>query len=293
MFDIHCHMLPGIDDGAKDMATSLAMARLAVAGGVTVQACTPHIQPGVYNNTGPAIRASIASLQATLDDEGVPLRLVCGADVHLVPDMIAGLKNGHLLTLADSRYVLIEPPHHIAPIRLVEQFFNVMVAGYHPILTHPERLHWISTNYLMIQQLCDAGVWMQITASSITGAFGRNPLYWSERMIDEGRVHIIASDAHDTRRRPPNLLEGYYAAAKRVGEAEAANMVATRPQCILDNQPPSSVPAPSALKVAHENLARSPGSGSGTYGPASSRSGESVSRGLLRGLLDGVRRLSR
>ncbi len=245
MIDLHSHILPGIDDGAADLQIALEMARMAVADGVEVQACTPHILPGLYHNTGPQIRAAAQVFQQHLDDNGIPLRLVTGADVHLVPDIADGLRSGRILSLADTRYVLVEPPHHVAPLRLVETFFGILVAGYVPILTHPERLSWIESHYPAIEQLFQSGVWMQITAGSLTGVFGRAPRYWAERMLEEGRVHILASDAHGVGRRRPNLGQGRDVAAKRVGEQEAAHMVVTRPLGILENQPPSGLPAPS------------------------------------------------
>ena len=143
MIDLHCHILPGIDDGAADLGVAVAMARAFVADGVTVVACTPHILPGVYHNTGPQIRQAVQDLQQALDAQGIALRLTTGADVHMVPDFVAGLRSGHLLSLANSRYVLVEPPHHVAPPRLDDLFFQLIVAGYVPILTHPERLGWI------------------------------------------------------------------------------------------------------------------------------------------------------
>ena len=140
MIDLHSHILPGIDDGAADLATALGMARAFVADGVDVVACTPHILPGLYNNTGPAIRAAVAHLQNELDGHDIPLRLVAGADNHIDPDFVAGLKSGRLLPLADTRYVLVEPPHHVVPARLEDLFFSIQVSGHIPILTHPERL---------------------------------------------------------------------------------------------------------------------------------------------------------
>lgn len=244
MIDLHCHVLPGIDDGAADLAVSLDMARAFVADGVSAVACTPHILPGLYLNTGPRIREAVARLQQALDDHAIPLRLCAGADNHIVPDFVAGLRSGHLLSLADTRYVLVEPPHHVAPPRLEELFFSILVAGYVPILTHPERLTWINSHYDIIERLAGAGVWMQITAGSLSGAFGRNAQYWAERMLDEGRVHIIATDAHDVRRRPPNLARGRDLAEKRVGASEAEHLVLTRPRGVLANELPSSLPVP-------------------------------------------------
>src|SRR5271157_4088741 len=136
MFDLHSHLLPGIDDGAPDLETSLAMARAYADQGVERVACTPHILPGLYHNAGPQIRQAVKELQTRLDDAGIPLRLTTGADNHIVPGFVAGLKSGHLLTLADSAYVLVEPPHHVAPARIEDLFFDILLAGCVPVLTH-------------------------------------------------------------------------------------------------------------------------------------------------------------
>jgi protein-tyrosine phosphatase len=244
MFDLHCHLLPGIDDGAPDYETSLEMARAYVDQGVECAACTPHILPGLYHNSGPQIREAVATLAARLADAGIPLRLVTGADNHIIPDFAAALKRGHLLSLADTAYVLVEPPHHVAPARLDELFFNILLAGYVPVLTHPERLSWIESKYSAIKELAARGVWMQITSGSLLGRFGSRPRYWGERMLDEGLVHILATDAHNMSKRPPDLLRGREAAAKLVGEAEAQHLVVTRPLGALLNKLPKDLPAP-------------------------------------------------
>lgn len=248
MIDLHSHILPGIDDGAESIEISLEMARAWVADGVSVVACTPHITPGVYANHGPQIRAAVAALQHELDVNGIALRLVTGADNHVMPNMAAELRSGRLLTLADSRYVLVEPPHHIPPQRLEDLFFNLLVAGYVPILTHPERLTWIKSHYATMQRLVHGGVWMQITSGSLTGSFGSAPKYWAEKMLNEGLVHILATDAHNVRKRPPDLSKGWALAAKRVGDAEAEQMVLTRPWGILSNESPANLATPVAVE---------------------------------------------
>lgn len=244
MIDLHSHILPGIDDGAPDLDAALDMARAFAADGIEVLACTPHILPGVYPNTGSAIRAKVAELQKEIDRAGIALQLVTGADNHVVPDFVSGLRSGHLLSLADSRYVLVEPPHHVAPPRLDELFFSILAAGYVPVLTHPERLTWINSHYPLMVRLAQSGVWMQITAGSLTGIFGRNARYWAERMLDEGHVHILATDAHDTRRRPPNLREARDLAEARLGREEAENLVLVRPRGMVANDTPSALPPP-------------------------------------------------
>jgi protein-tyrosine phosphatase len=253
MIDLHSHFLPGVDDGARDLATALEMARMAVADGVTIQACTPHILPGLYHNTGPEIRLATRALQRHLDDADISLTLVAGADVHIAPDLVEGLRSGRVLSIADTRYVLVEPPHHVAPLRLADSFFSLLLAGYVPILTHPERLSWIASHYASIEKLFQSGVLMQLTAGALLGVFGRAPRYWAERMLDEGRAHILASDAHSVGRRRPNLGAGFEAAAQRVGEEEASLLVLGRPRMILANEPPSRLPAPSRAAVTAAN----------------------------------------
>jgi protein-tyrosine phosphatase len=206
--------------------------------------------PGLYHNSGPQIRRATAELQRVLFERGIPLDLVTGADNHVVPEFLAELRSGKLLSLADSRYILVEPPHHVAPPRLEELFFSLIAAQYVPILTHPERLTWISSNYPTITRLNTAGTWLQITAGSLAGDFGRNARYWAERLLDEGRVHLLATDAHDLERRPPNLGRGRELAARRVGDAEAENLVETRPRGVLHNVPPSELPLPAAQSRA-------------------------------------------
>jgi protein-tyrosine phosphatase len=242
MIDLHCHMLPGIDDGAPDLETALAMARMAVADGIHATACTPHIYPGVYENKGDDIRQAIKSLQDRLDDAGIALRLTCGADAHLAPELPAKLRSGDAPTLGGSRYFLLEPPHHVAPPRFADFVFNVVASGFVPVITHPERLTWIDDHYDTFCALVEQGAWMQITSGSVTGRFGDNARYWAERMLDEGRVHILATDAHGIRRRAPLLAEGRDAAAEIVGMDEAIHLVETRPLGILENLSPSAMP---------------------------------------------------
>lgn len=247
MIDLHCHLLPGIDDGAADLDTALAMARTAVADGVRVLACTPHIYPGLYDNDSDGIRRAVARLAAQLQRHQIPLQLVVGADVHLAPDLPERLRAGKVPTLHGSRYLLLEPPHHAMPPRFESAVFGLAALGYVPVITHPERLTWIEGHYAVFRRLAERGVWMQLTAGALTGRFGRRPRYWGERLLDEGHAHLLATDAHDNDARGPRLAEGRAAAARRVGDAEAQRLVLERPQAILRNLDPALADPPSAL----------------------------------------------
>lgn len=300
MIDLHCHLLPSVDDGAADLAMALDMARRQVAGGVSVVACTPHILPGLYPNTGPAIRAAVDDLRVRLAEADIPLTIVTGADVHIEPDIVEALQDGRSLTIADTRYMLIEPPHHVRPPRFDGILHDLMVAGYVPIVTHPERLSWVEDHYDLFVELAASGVWMQITSGSLTGFFGSACKRLAERMLDDGIVHILASDAHDTRRRVPDLWRGAAAAARRVGEAEARRLVLERPQAVLLDRDPAEAPAPEPLRLAQPpspgDRSHHPNHGNRTYArsangrPQAGDLREDRDRAPLRGMVDRMRR---
>ena len=246
MIDLHCHMLPSIDDGAKNLDIALGMAQHAVADGITTVACTPHIYPGLYENTKAGIIQSISSFEEVLRSEGVALELVCGADVHVDVDLVQGIRSGRIATLNDTRYLLLEFPHRGNIKMMQDCVFNLHRAGYIPIITHPERQRWIDEYYDSLVEMVKQGAWIQLTAQSITGGFGKRALHWSERMLDDGIVHLIATDAHNLTRRPPVLSEGRNRITQLLGKQEADNMMVARPQGILCNADPSSLPPPPA-----------------------------------------------
>jgi protein-tyrosine phosphatase len=256
LIDLHCHLLPGIDDGSKNLAISLDMARMAAADGITTIVCTPHILPTVYDNGGPQIKAAVTLLQEALSSADIPLRLLSGADVHLVPDLLAGLKNGRILTLAGSRYLLLEPPHHVMPPQFDDCIFRLQSAGYVAILTHPERLSWIEPQYALVRRMVRNGLWVQLTAGSLTGRFGQGPRYWAERMLDEGLCHVIATDAHNISSRPPHLSKAEGMVEQRLGAAEAANIFRIRPRGVLDNVSPANLPPLPAGELSQEPVKR-------------------------------------
>lgn len=250
MIDLHSHILPGIDDGSKSLEMSLAMARIAVDDGITLMACTPHIYPGMYMNNTAGITAARDALQASLDENGIPLKLTTGADVHLVPGLLDGLRDGIVPTLHNTRYLLLEPSHHVAPPRFAESVFQLVAAGYIPVITHPERLTWVEDNFQVFVELTRQGAWMQVTAGALTGIFGARPKYWGERFLGEGLTHIIATDAHSSGRRVPRMSEAKAIAEKLLGAEEAQLLVEGRQTALLNDASPSSVPPLPARKAS-------------------------------------------
>jgi len=256
MIDLHTHILPGIDDGAKTLDDALAMARIAVDDGIRIMACTPHIYPGMYMNDGPDIARRRDALQAELDRAGIPLKLVVGADVHLVPGLLDGLRSGRIPTLHRTRYLLLEPSHTTPPPRFEDSVFDLLASGYVPIITHPERLTWVENHYPAFLRLIEQGAWMQITAGALTGMFGPRAQHWGERFLGEGHTHIIASDAHSTGRRKPRMSEAVAIATKMLGAEEARRLVVDRPRAVLENKEPNLFPLPQRVAAPPSKMGK-------------------------------------
>lgn len=236
MIDIHSHLLPGLDDGATDLDMSIAMAEMAYDDGIRGMVCTPHIMPGVYNNTASIISERSKQVRTALEERGIGLVLFFGADVHVAPDLVPKLQAGAIPTIAKSRYFLFEPSHHVLTPRIETLASSLIAAGFIPIITHPERLSWIANHYDTFERMNEAGCLIQVTAGSITGDFGKHAQYYAEKLVDEGRVDVIATDTHDPKRRPPVLSRARDAIAARRGDEEAIAMVEKRPLMILLNR---------------------------------------------------------
>lgn len=241
MIDLHCHILPSIDDGSDSLETSLEMARVAVADGIEWIACTPHIYPGQYDNSAGDIENAMQMFRTELRKHDIPLNLTFASDTHVMPDLLERLRAGTVPCFNGGRYFLLEFPHHFGLPHLEDLVFNLLAAGYVPVITHPERLHWIDQSYGMFKRMASSGAWMQITAGSLTGRFGRRAQHWANRMLDDGLVHILATDAHDLKNRAPRLYEGYAVAEQRLGASEASQLVKERPLAILNNTAPELV----------------------------------------------------
>jgi protein-tyrosine phosphatase len=242
LIDLHAHILPGMDDGSPDMETSLDMARVAATDGILVMACTPQILPGLYEPAPHVIEGCLEKFQQRIANAGITIDVVAGSVVHHRPDFMQALMGGKLTTLNNSRYLLVELPGMVPPPRLEEVMARALTAGYVPIIAQPERLRWIDAHYGTFERLVENGVWLQLTAGSLTGHSGRQALYWAERLLDAGMVHMLATGAHNLVSRPPILSEAYEFARSAVGADEALNLVSTRPVNILDDEPAENSP---------------------------------------------------
>lgn len=206
MIDIHCHILPGVDDGAADMEESVAMARIAVDCGVTDLAATPHFH-GVDEEMKELARFQrrLRRLEEVLADQKIPLRLHPGAEILCMPETVQLAREGKLPTLGDSNYVLCEF-YFDAPYGYMDRILSgIAAAGYRIVVAHPERYEAIMMDPRGAERWFRRGYVIQMNKASALGAFGGMVQRSARWLLDRGYVHLIASDAHSSRRRTTDL----------------------------------------------------------------------------------------
>jgi len=234
--DIHCHCLPGLDDGPADLDAALRLCRALVRDGITTVLATPH-QVGKYDtaNFAGAVRAAVAVLQRALDREAIPLTVRPGGDVRVDERLIDLLEQDEVCTLGDGgRFVLLELPHGVwvEPEPLMSRLRD---AGYQAILSHPERYPKVMQQPEAVRPWVRAGAALQVTAGSLRGDFGAASADAAWALCDAGWVALVASDAHDAVARPPAMTGAITALRQRFGLLRAKRLCVENPLAILEN----------------------------------------------------------
>jgi len=238
MIDIHCHILPGLDDGSKSWEVTLEMCRLAIADGITHMVTTPHADD-TYPYSRDRVRETLAELSGKIHDQ---LVFSIGCDFHLsfanIEDAIAHPRR---YTIAAGPYLLIELSDFGIPPQISDGLGRLQAAGMVPIITHPERNAILQRGPERVLEWADTGCLVQVTASALTGYWGsvaRRMAWW---LLDHEAVHVLATDAHDNKDRPPVLSEARDLVSKRLGTDRARVLVLDNPSAIVAG---GAVPAP-------------------------------------------------
>jgi protein-tyrosine phosphatase len=234
VIDLHCHILPALDDGPSSVEEALAMCRIAVQDGIRTIVATPHMMNGMFPVHREDVIEGVGGMSRALGEASIPLQILPGADVHLDRSVPGCLERGELLTVADlGRHLLLELPQDIVPEGTGELLFQVQLQGVTPIITHPERNIAIQQNPAILNDLVRAGSLTQITAGSLTGIFGGRVRRCALRLLTSGTAHLVSTDAHNTGRRSPRLSEARRVVEEEVGREEAERMFRERPERIL------------------------------------------------------------
>jgi protein-tyrosine phosphatase len=250
MVDLHCHVLPAIDDGCESLEQSLEFCRVALEDGVTTLVATPHQKPGQYENSPEAIRQKVVELRAALQEADIAVEILEGAEVYHTLDLMTRLRERRVTTLgATGRYLLLELPFQQMPLRVEESVFQLKLGGITPVLAHPERINYFVADMERLEKMVRLGCLCQVTGAALLGGFGDKVRDYSMRMLERNLVHVISSDAHDTVYRPPVLARASEKAAEVVGAERATQMVTDVPRAIcrgLEWEPWELPPEPAA-----------------------------------------------
>jgi protein-tyrosine phosphatase len=239
MVDLHCHILPGLDDGAKTMEESLAMAETAIADGITHVVATPH-----SNNSYLFDYAQVEKLRDELQARiGDRLKLASGCDFHLDAENLAALHaDARQFCINQRDYLLVEFNEFSIPPAMDQALHEIQLAGLHPIITHPERNAILRAQPARLAQWIRQGCYAQVTAGSLTGVFGPGAVEDGLRWIKQGLIHFVSSDAHNTRGRPLRLLPAFEKVREAFGEEKASALFVENPLAAFEGRPLPHVP---------------------------------------------------
>lgn len=211
MIDLHCHLLPGVDDGASDIEVSLAMAKQTLADGVDFTIATPHINPGIYDNNIKTITQAASALLPAFKRAQIGLQFGIGAEVHLCPEIMFWAENNQLLFLGNyqgKQVLLLEFPHGHIPLGSEKLVRWLLANNILPMIAHPERNRDIWRDPRKLQPFIKLGCLVQITAGSLCGHFREESRKAAINLISEGYAHVVASDGHNIDKRPATLSPG-------------------------------------------------------------------------------------
>ena len=218
MIDLHCHILPGIDDGAETMEASIAMAEKAISQGITHILCTPHHNNGKYHNPKSDVISLVSSLQSELDQRNLPLTVLEGQEVRITGDLIEDIRNDEILfTDLDDTYILIEFPTMEVPTYSEQVFFELKSLGKTPVIVHPERNAYFRKDPNNLLPFLEMGCLAQLTAPSYMGVFGKDIQKTAKIMVEYNLVQMVASDAHGVKKRTFYMKETYEQITKDFG----------------------------------------------------------------------------
>lgn len=236
MIDLHSHILPAVDDGARNLDDALQLLRLAVADGVTTQVLTPHIHFGVYDNTPASLIKAFTVFYKQVIAANIKVNLRLAAEVRMTPELIDWVESKRMLWLGrwqSNKVFLLEFPHSNIPVGSLNVVRRLREQAITPMIVHPERNREFIDCPEKIQPYIAAGCLLQITAASLVGQFGRPSYRMAKMLLERNWVTVIATDCHNKNYRPPILKEGMQAAAEIIGQTAAMDMVTSAPAKIL------------------------------------------------------------
>lgn len=247
---MHCHIIPGVDDGSADMKDSLNMAKKAVEAGITHLFATPHHLNERYVNVKDNIIDHVFELNECLQQENIPLTIHPGQELRIHRDLFVTLEKGEVLTLDNNgKYLLLELPSGHVPTYTQEMIYELLLKGITPIIVHPERNKELIKNPNLLFKLVKEGALTQVTSGSIIGLFGKNVKSFSKKILEYNLAHFIATDAHNVGSRGFSLQEAYETITKMYGIDRTFYFKENAEQLIKGQSPSIERPVPIKMKI--------------------------------------------
>ncbi len=235
IFDIHCHIIPSVDDGAADIREAEELLRMEYRQGVRSIILTPHFRIGMFETPQEQIKKQFLILKEIAGNISHDLKLYLGCEFHVNMEMLEMLKNGQGTTMAGSRYILTEFSHMAPASYIRERLYSLLLHGYKPVTAHVERYDAVRRHIGFVDEIIDMGALIQVNADSIIGAEGFSAKRFCHKLLKNQMVHFVGSDCHGTARRVPKIGIAYNYILKKFGKNYADKIFAVNPRCILEN----------------------------------------------------------
>lgn len=231
MIDIHCHILPGLDDGASNFIEALEMIKTAEREGISHIVATPHC----IDNFNEDVFSMLTNLKEVAASQGCNIELLAGSEIYITPALLQMVKEKKVICLNNSKYILVELPMYDMPLYTLDVLYELRLIGIVPIIAHPERYKYVISNPSIIKDLIDAGALCQVNSGSITGRYGKAIEKTVHILFKHNMVHFVASDAHSSERRPPKLKKAYDIIKQRYGWDMAYKLFYVDPYSVINN----------------------------------------------------------
>lgn len=235
IIDMHCHILPGVDDGPRESREAMEMLRMEYQQGVRKIICTPHRHKGMFEASVEERKRSLELMQKKLLRMGIPMELYLGCEFHIESEMLLKLRTEPVYTMAGSRYVLTEFPVRVTEQEAMKVLRELVSCGFRPIIAHVERYKKVCVPEV-VRHFIQMGAYIQVNAGSLTGAEGWRTKTAARKLLNESCVHFVGSDAHSTGRRRSFLGECAEYMTKKIGEATTYRILAENPQKVIKNE---------------------------------------------------------
>lgn len=235
LFDIHCHIIPSVDDGADTREEAVRMLRMEYRQGVRKIIATPHFRRRMFETPLEQIKEQFEILKEDAAGVAGDLELYLGCEFHTNKEMVEMLRTGQIMTMAGSRYVLTEFSGSSEGSYIRERLYSLLSHGYRPIVAHVERYEAMRKNFSLAEEIADMGAFIQVNADSILGKDGFGAKRYCGKLLKAGLVHFAGSDCHGSSRRISRIGEAYDYVSRKVGKIYADRIFIENPQKILDN----------------------------------------------------------